>query len=142
MVAQARLFPRGAGTMMTRAPIKVTLAEGPFRVARFDGEDGIEYDLSTESGQALLRTEIEERMNRLAGSDTIAKQPISLSVRGPNLHRIVLVDLPGVINTVTVGMNANARNSVTALAKHYMSNPNAIILCVQGEQMGSGGAGG
>ena len=132
MVAQARLFPRGAGTMMTRTPVKVTLAEGPFRIGRFESDDGPEFDLSTETGQVLLRTEIESRMDRLAGSDTIARQPISLSVRGPNVHRMVLVDLPGVINTVTTGMKADTKSSVLALAKHYLSNPNAIILCIQG----------
>ena len=131
MVAQARLFPRGAGVMMTRAPVQVTLAEGPYPVARFDGEHGPEFDLSTEQGQTALRTEIEARMNYLAAKTTISKQAISVSVHGPNVHRMVLVDLPGIINTVTTGMHADAKDAVYSLAEQYMRNPNAIILCIQ-----------
>ncbi|KAI5619412.1 dynamin-like 120 kDa protein, mitochondrial precursor [Silurus asotus] len=79
MIAQARIFPRGSGEMMTRSPVKT----------------------------------------------------ISLSVKGPGIQRMVLVDLPGVISTVTTGMAADTKETIFSISKAYMQNPNAIILCIQ-----------
>lgn len=132
-IAKARLFPRGAGKMMTRSPIKVTLSEGPRMEAYFPDTPERKYCLDKSGEEQDLRDEIEKRM--VAGCErigqTVSEIPIPITVSGPGLKRMVLVDLPGMISTVTAGMHHSTKDAIENMIKSQLSNPNAIILCVQ-----------
>jgi optic atrophy protein 1 len=128
-IARARIFPRGAGEMMTRAPVQVTLSEHPQHTAQIGDQH---YDLGNEKDLAKLRDEIERKMNKsVQPGESVSSSTISLNVRGPGLRPMILVDLPGLIQHHTMGMADDTKDKIRETCELHINNPNAIILCVQ-----------
>jgi len=132
VVVGARIFPRGAGEMMTRSPIQVTLSEGSEHTAVFKDTPGQVYNLGQEADLRVLRKEVEARMLAgLAEGEVVAPGSVAIDVRGPGLYPMVLVDLPGIIQHHTRGMPASTKGSILDMCRTHIENPNAVILCVQ-----------
>uniref|UniRef100_A0A1I8JN96 Dynamin-like GTPase OPA1, mitochondrial n=1 Tax=Macrostomum lignano TaxID=282301 RepID=A0A1I8JN96_9PLAT len=105
-VARARLFPRGAGRMMTRAPVQ--------------------FDLTKESELAALRDAIERRMRAaVRSSGRMPLSPLRRSrcrCRAPACPAWCWWTCPGIISTETAGMAAQTRDTC--------ATPTPSSLCV------------
>jgi len=77
-----------------------------------------------------IREEIDAETLRHCGPKGISNNAIRLSIYSPNVLNLTLVDLPGLTKVTIPGQPADLPDQIRKMATHYISNPNAIILCV------------
>eukprot|EP00040_Diaphanoeca_grandis_P023940 m.130923 g.130923 ORF g.130923 m.130923 type:complete len:950 (+) comp29511_c0_seq2:200-3049(+) len=141
MIAQARIFPRGDGEMMTKTPIQVTMSNAPERTAKLRDEERL-YNLDKPQDLLALQQQIKHKMNESVPADcAVADKTISLDVRGPGLRPMVLVDLPGMIQHHTLGMHSGTKDAIADMCKSHIANPHSIILCIQDATRDAEGSG-
>ncbi len=124
-------FPRGTG-LVTRCPIRMVMKR-----AR-SGEAWSSFvSTSVNPKQVAVRdvTELNGVMERLMGelcegSNNFSTESIIVELTSPDAYDLTVVDLPGIIRTVTAGQNKTSIEQVNRLIKSFLSDQRTIILAV------------
>jgi interferon-induced GTP-binding protein Mx1 len=124
-------FPRGSG-LVTRCPIRMVMKR-----AR-DDESWVAVVSTTLSQEKIVVKDIPELsrvMDRLteelcAGSNSFSTENIVVELTSPDACDLTVVDLPGIIRTVTAGQNTTSIEQVNRLIKTFLMDKRTIILAV------------
>jgi len=85
--------------MMTRSPVKVTIADGPRHIASFPDQPDKYFRLDDEEHLKQLRSQIEHRMARAChGGLTISSEVVPINVEGPGLRNGSIARISYLIN--------------------------------------------
>ncbi|XP_035230176.1 dynamin-like, partial [Stegodyphus dumicola] len=118
-------LPRGAN-LVTRRPTIVQLIPS----------QGEEYAVFLHKPEErftdfkLVKKEILEETNRDPGPKGFSTNPISLKIFSPNVLKLTLVDLPGVIKVTVQGQSDDSVQVVRDMVLQYIQKPKCIILAV------------
>ena len=78
-----------------------------------------------------IKAEIEAETDRITGSNKgISNKPINLKIYSPHVLNLTLVDLPGMTRIPVGDQPRDIEHQIRSMLMKFISNPNAIILCV------------
>ncbi len=124
-------FPRGTG-LTTRCPIRMVM-----RRAR-SGETWtaqVSSSINTTPIPARDITELSLLMDRTmqdlcSGSSNFSTESVVVDLVSPDACDLTVVDLPGIIRTITAGQSQSSIEQVNRLIKSYLMDKRTIILAV------------
>lgn len=125
-------FPRGSG-LVTRCPIRLVM-----RKARADEVWHAYVSTSTNPSKRFPVTEVNalgSMIDRLTnslidGSSQFSTDSIVIDLVSPDASDLTVVDLPGIIRTVTAGQTTAVIDQVNKLIKSFLLDKRTIILAV------------
>ncbi|KAJ8610480.1 hypothetical protein CTAYLR_007776 [Chrysophaeum taylorii] len=122
-------FPRGTG-LVTRCPCQLTMkrTDTPWR-----GRIGVQGsdDISSVNSPGELTAAIERVTAALtAGSSGFSSDCIVVEVRAPNVPDLTLIDLPGIVRTVTAGQDARVIGDVNTMIERFLKQERTIVLAI------------
>lgn len=124
-------FPRGSG-LVTRCPIRMVMK-------RARSGESWSANVSTTLNPnpisakdvAELSVLIDRMMQELcAGASNFSTESVVVDLISPDSCDLTVVDLPGIIRTLTAGQSADAIQQVNKLIRTFLSDPRTIILAV------------
>jgi len=121
------MLPRGAG-ICTRRPIVISLKHGP-TLERDQAQFSHKPDVFTDF--ELVKREIDEETARSLGpGKQVSGDPIMMTVSGPKLPTLTLVDMPGLTKVATDNQDPSTVASLRQMTLAYVRKPSVIILAV------------
>ncbi|GAU97682.1 hypothetical protein RvY_08935 [Ramazzottius varieornatus] len=124
MLVKTRIFPRTEATQ--QIPIKFTICEGPYHLAQFNDSDR-EFDLENPADLEELRKQFEIRLKSAATKENLLPL-VSLTIWGPGLSNMILVDLPTPQSTGTGA--AVTPDRIRNMYESFLQNPQSLFLCL------------
>jgi interferon-induced GTP-binding protein Mx1 len=124
-------FPRGSG-LVTRCPIRMVMK-------RARSGESWSAVVSTTANPALVNARdvpdlnliIDRKMTELCGgASNFSTESVVVELVSPDACDLTVVDLPGIIRTITAGQNITVVEQVNRLIKSYLMDKRTIILAV------------
>lgn len=125
-------FPRGAG-LVTRCPIRMVMKRA---VAGESWKAIVSTSVEPDNRRTVynvpaLSRLMDESMQKLcAGESNFSTESVVVELTSPDACDLTVVDLPGIIRTVTAGQSAHAIGQVNRLIKAFLMEETTIILAV------------
>ncbi|RYH16363.1 hypothetical protein EON65_30215 [archaeon] len=124
-------FPRGSG-LVTRCPIRMVMKRArvgePWCATVSTSNNSAKR---VANGVADLSVLIDRTMQEIcAGANTFSTESVIVELVSPDACDLTVVDLPGIIRTVTAGQNPTVIEQVNRLIKTFLLDPRTIILAV------------
>lgn len=124
-------FPRGTG-LVTRCPIRLVMKKA---------KEGSEWSavaytsLKPERYRIVSPEKLPDVINQLTAilcpnGAQFSSESIIIELVSPDAYDLTVVDLPGIIRTVTVGQDPTEIANVNRLIKQYLTEERTIILAV------------
>lgn len=124
-------FPRGSG-LVTRCPIRLVMrkAKGSetFSAVAYTTVDPNKKHVDN---VIELTSLIQDLMDALCKTSmNFSTESVIVELVSPDACDLTVVDLPGIIRTVTAGQNVTVIEQVNRLIKSYLVDPRTIILAI------------
>lgn len=127
-------FPRGTG-LVTRCPIRMVMKKGKAWSAvvstSLDPQEKIPAKDVAELSSTMERLTHELCSNAASdGNSSFSTESIVIELSSPDACDLTVVDLPGIIRTVTSGQSTASIQQVNKMIKSYLQDQRTIILAV------------
>ncbi|KAF9917235.1 hypothetical protein BX616_001617 [Lobosporangium transversale] len=124
-------FPRNIETC-TRFATQVSLRQSPRKEmsAHIDGEAAFNKQYQAQEADWNIHTIISDANRILCSYVEISEKVLEITISGPTLSPLTVIDLPGYINTTVDGQDKSIVETIRTINTKYIKDSRTIILAV------------